>query len=77
MFPILSACLLTLRVFRSLNWSAFGALDITLPSKQEDSKVVVEYGWLKKLFEVSKSSEYDCSYLSWFSTLTLSFVAVP
>lgn len=43
----------------------FGTLDITLPSTQENGEVSVGHGRLRKSFEISEISEYDCSYLSW------------
>ncbi|KAE9367525.1 hypothetical protein N431DRAFT_348602 [Stipitochalara longipes BDJ] len=48
----------------------FATLVIALPSKHEGGQVRVNHGGLTKVFETSKFSEFDSSYLAWFANVT-------
>lgn len=43
----------------------FGTLVIALPSKHEGGAVEVTHAGQTKLFETSKFSEFEASYLAW------------
>lgn len=48
----------------------FGTLVIALPSKHEGGAVRVTHAGQTKLFETSKFSGFEASYLAWFSDVT-------
>lgn len=45
----------------------FATLVIVLPSKHEGGEVRVSHSKTTKVFETSKFSEFDFSYLAWYA----------